>query len=71
MGIREEIQYEVLREATLQSVTMADNKPLSLAENDMIAIKATMRLGFLPVKGEAFAVLTPAATTPEESGGSE
>ena len=42
---------------------MADDKPLSLAENDMVAIKATMRLGFLPVKETAFAVLTPKATT--------
>lgn len=59
VGIREGIQYEILTEATLQSVTMSDGKPLSLAENDMIAVKATMRLGFLPIKDEAFAVLTP------------
>jgi HK97 family phage major capsid protein len=62
VGIRDQIQYEVLREATLQTVTMADDKPLSLAENDMVAIKATMRLGFLPVKENAFAVLTPKTT---------
>lgn len=61
VGIRDQIQYETLREATLQSVTMGDSKPLSLAENDMIAIKATMRLGFLPVKENAFALLTPKA----------
>ena len=59
VGIRDQIQYEVLREATLQSVTMGDDKPLSLAENDMVAIKATMRIGFLPVKENAFAVLAP------------
>lgn len=59
VGIREGIEYTILTEATLQSVTMADGKPLSLAENDMVAIKATMRLGFLPIKDEAFAVLTP------------
>ena len=63
VGVRDQIQYEVLREATLQTVTMGDDKPLSLAENDMVAIKATMRLGFLPVKENAFAVLTPKATT--------
>ena len=62
VGIRDQIQYETLTEATLQSVTMADGKPLSLAENDMVAIKATMRLGFLPVKDNAFAVLTPKAS---------
>lgn len=59
VGIREGIEYEILKEATLQSVTMGDGKPLSLAENDMVAIKATMRLGFLPIKDEAFATLTP------------
>jgi HK97 family phage major capsid protein len=61
VGIRAGIEYEILKEATLQTVTMADGKPLSLAENDMVAIKATMRLGFLPIKDEAFAVLTPKA----------
>lgn len=61
VGIRDQINYEVLKEATLQNVTMGDGKPLSLAENDMIALKATMRLGFLPVKEDAFAILTPKA----------
>ena len=59
VGIREGIEFEILKEATLQSVTMGDGKPLSLAENDMIAIKATMRLAYLPIKDEAFAVLKP------------
>lgn len=62
VGIREQISYEILREATLNTVTMADGKPLSLAEQDLIAIKATMRLGFLPVKEDAFALLVPAGT---------
>ena len=61
IGIRDQIQYETLKEATLQSVQMGDGKPLSLAENDMVAIKATMRLGFLPVKETAFAALKPKA----------
>ncbi len=59
VGIRAGIEYEVLREATLHTVTMTDGKPLALAEQDMIALKATMRLGFLPLKEEAFAVLKP------------
>lgn len=66
VGVRENIEYEILKEATLNSITMADGKPLSLAENDMAGIKATMRIGFLPVKEDAFALLTPAAS----SGGS-
>ncbi|WP_250673533.1 phage major capsid protein [Paraclostridium ghonii] len=63
VGIREGIEFQVLTEATLQSVTMEDGKPLSLAESDMVAIKATMRLAFLPIKEEAFAVLKPKAST--------
>lgn len=59
VGIRDQIEYEVLKEATLQTLSMGDGKPLSLAENDMVAIKATMRLGFLPVKEDAFAIITP------------
>lgn len=63
VGIRDGIEYEILKEATLHSVTMPDGKPLSLAENDMIAIKATMRIGFLPIKDEAFSVLRPTGFT--------
>jgi HK97 family phage major capsid protein len=62
IGVRENIEYEILKEATLNSITMPDGKPLSLAENDMVGIKATMRIGFLPVKDDAFAILTPAAS---------
>ena len=49
------INYEILTEATLQGTLDSDGKPLSLAEQDMVAIKATMRLGFLVVKDDAFA----------------
>ena len=57
VGIRANIEYEVLREATLQGTLDADGKPLSLAEQDMIALKVSMRIGFLPIKDDAFAVL--------------
>lgn len=59
VGIRDGISYEILKEATLEGTVDEDGKPLSLAEQDMIAIKATMRLGYLPVKDEAFCVITP------------
>ena len=55
VGIREGIQYEILKEATLQGTLDTDGKPLSLAEQDMVAIKATMRLGYRVVKDDAFA----------------
>ncbi len=55
VGIRSGIEFEVLTEATLQGTLDADGKPISLAEQDMIAIKATMRLGYLVIKDNAFA----------------
>lgn len=55
VGIREGIQYAILEEATLQGTLDEDGKPISLAEQDMIAIKATMRIGYLVVKEDAFA----------------
>ncbi len=61
VGIREGIEYEILKEATLQGTLDADGKPISLAEQDMIAIKATMRLGHLAIKDDAFALLVKTA----------
>ncbi len=63
VGVRQDISYEILREATLQNVTMSDGSPLSLAENDMIAIKATMRVGYLPIREDAFSILRPEGYT--------
>lgn len=64
VGIRDGIEYEVLTEATLQGTVDADGKPISLAEQDLIGLKVTMRLGFLPIKDDAFAVLATKGTTP-------
>lgn len=59
VGIRQGIEYEVLKEATLQGTLGADGKPLSLAEQDMVALKATMRIGYLCIKDDAFAAVVP------------
>ncbi|MDU1966869.1 MAG: phage major capsid protein [Clostridium perfringens] len=64
VGIRDGLEYEILKEATLQGTVDTDGKPISLAEQDMIGIKATMRLGFLPIKDEAFSVLATKGTSP-------
>lgn len=61
VGIRANIEYEILKEATLEGTVDADGKPISLAEQDMIAIKATMRLAYLPIKDEAFCAVVPKA----------
>lgn len=67
VGLREGIEYEVLKEATLQGTVDADGKPISLAEQDLIGLKVTMRLGFLPIKDEAFATLATKGTNPQPS----
>lgn len=61
VGIRQGIEYEILKEATLEGTVDADGKPISLAEQDMIAIKATMRPAYLPIKDEAFCAVVPKA----------
>ena len=64
IGIYQGLEYETLREATLQDTLWTDGKPLSLAEQDMIALKVTARIAFLPVSEKAFAVLATKNTTP-------
>lgn len=68
VGVYQNLEYEVLKEATLQDTLWTDGKPLSLAEQDMIALKVTARFAFLPVHDKAFAVLATAETTPGELG---
>lgn len=59
VGIRDGLEYEILKEATLEGTVDTDGKPISLAEQDLIAIKATMRLGYLPIQDEAFCAVVP------------
>ena len=59
VGIREGLEYEILKEATLEGTVDEDGKPISLAEQDLIGIKATMRLAYLPIKDEAFCAVVP------------
>lgn len=60
------ITYKLLTEATLTTVTDGSGNPLSLAELDMVALRATMFAGFRPVKDEAVAALVTSsfASTP-------
>lgn len=63
-SILDEIKYQVLTEATLQTVQDVDGKPLSLAEQDMVALKATFQPAFLVIKENAFGVLRPTGFVP-------
>lgn len=67
IGVKDDIEYEILKEATLQNTVDTDGKPLSLAEQDMVGIKATMRIAVLPIKDDAFAVLAPEGYGKEET----
>lgn len=49
VGVLEGIEYRVSEDATVGDI--------NLFEQDMVALRATMRIGFLIVKDEAFAVL--------------
>ncbi|MGK0551055.1 phage major capsid protein [Enterococcus faecalis] len=56
-GILKGLNYEILDQATLTTITASDGAPINLAERDMVALKATMTVGFMVVKDEAFAVV--------------
>ena len=63
-GILQGIEYEILTEATLTTVEASDapGVPLSLAERDMVALKATMEVGIMITNDNAFAVVTKPVT---------
>jgi HK97 family phage major capsid protein len=56
-GILKGLNYEILDQATLTTITASDGGAINLAERDMVALKATMTVGFMVVKDEAFAVV--------------
>ena len=56
VGTREGMTYEILREATIVS----GEETINLAQRDMIAIKATIRLGFLVADPKAFSMIVSA-----------
>ncbi|WP_154826715.1 phage major capsid protein [Clostridium butyricum] len=60
VGTRENMDYEILREATIESGTGENKETINLAQRDMIAIKATIRLGFLVVDPKAFSMVVSA-----------
>lgn len=61
-GILQNIQYSISEDATLTTVVDEGGEPLNLFERDMFALRATMHIGFMVLKNEAFAVLTPDVT---------
>ncbi|GGA31132.1 phage major capsid protein [Psychrobacillus lasiicapitis] len=60
-GILQGIEYAISEDATLTTIT-ADGGPVNLFERDMFALRATMHIGFMTLKDDAFAALTPDVT---------
>jgi HK97 family phage major capsid protein len=65
-GILQGIEYAVSQDATLTTIADENGDPINLFERDMFALRATMHVGFMTLKDDAFAALTPAA--PAEGG---
>ena len=59
-GILRGIEYEILTEATLTTIEASDapGKPVSLAERDMVALKAVLDIGMMVVQDGAFVAIT-------------
>ncbi|MBT2702976.1 phage major capsid protein [Bacillus sp. ISL-35] len=63
-GILQNIEYAVSEDAQLSSIVDAAGKPINLFERDMFALRATMHIGYMNIKPDAFGALTPAVVTP-------
>lgn len=61
-GILQGIEYSISEDATLTSIVDEKGNPINLFERDMFALRATMHVGFLTLKEDAFAALTPKAS---------
>lgn len=62
-GILQGIEYAISEDATLTTLTASDasGQPVSLFERDMFALRATMHIGYMNLKPEAFSNLKPNA----------
>ena len=61
-GILQGIEFKIDDSATLTTIQDAEGNPVNLFERDMFALRATMHIGFMTLKEDAFAALTPKAT---------
>ncbi|MEC2197839.1 phage major capsid protein [Bacillus subtilis] len=60
-GIPQGMEYSISEDATLHTIAGPDGKPVSLFEQDMVALRVTQQVGFMTLAEDAFAALTPAA----------
>ncbi|MEH2948983.1 phage major capsid protein [Sporofaciens sp. JLR.KK001] len=57
-GIPYGMSYKISEEAQLSTLTNEDGTPVNLYEQELVALRVTMDVGFMIVKDEAFAKLT-------------
>ena len=58
-GIPFNISYQISEDAQLSTITNEDGSPVNLFEQELVALRATMDIGFMVVKDEAFAKIQP------------
>lgn len=61
-GIPYNLNYAISEDAQLSSIVGEDGNPVNLFERELIAIRATMDVGFMVLKDDAFAKIEPAET---------
>lgn len=61
-GIPFNISYSLSTDATLTTIVGDDGEPINLFERELVALRATMDIGFMVVKDEAFAMIEPTTT---------
>lgn len=64
-GIPYNLNYAISEEAQLSSIVDEKGEPINLFERELIAIRATMDVGFMVLKDDAFAKIQPAGDTGE------
>src|SRR5690625_2378362 len=61
-GIPYNLNYSISEEAQLSSIVDENGDPINLWERELMAIRATMDVGFMVLKDEAFAKIEPGET---------
>lgn len=58
-GIPYNLNYQISEDAQLSSIVDELDKPVNLFEREMVAVRATMDVGFMVLKDDAFAKIEP------------
>lgn len=70
-GIPYNLNYSISEEAQLSSIIDENGEPINLWERELMAIRATMDVGFMVLKDDAFAKIEPAGDGGNGGGGVE